>query len=274
MDIRDHSLVGRASSHSQCVIRFPAISRRSQFSVAQRVYGLSYLFGLSVDPRDDAHRGSRAKGKRSLRGARSEIMEHPLELRGIKDPRVLAAMEKVDRRMFVPKDVRPLAYADRALPIGCEQTISQPYIVGLMSELLDLRGTERVLEIGTGSGYQTAVLGELAKEVYSIEIIPELAKRAARLLKDLGYLNIRTRIGDGTRGWPEAAPFDAITVTCSPEHVPESLIEQLKEGGRLVIPLGIWTKPQQLVLMIKQEGKMESRPIIPVSFVPMTGSLQ
>ncbi len=183
-------------------------------------------------------------------------------------------MEKVDRRMFVPKDVRPLAYADRALPIGCEQTISQPYIVGLMSELLDLRGTERVLEIGTGSGYQTAVLGELAKEVYSIEIIPELAKRAARLLKDLGYLNIRTRIGDGTRGWPEAAPFDAITVTCSPEHVPESLIEQLKEGGRLVIPLGIWTKPQQLVLMIKQEGKMESRPIIPVSFVPMTGSLQ
>ncbi len=202
------------------------------------------------------------------------MVEKQIELRGIKDKRVLAAMQKVERERFVPDDVRPHAYADRALPIGYGQTISQPYIVALMTELLELHGPEKVLEIGTGSGYQAAILGELAKEVYSVEIVPELADHAAKLLKELGYANVKTRLGDGYRGWPDKAPFDAIIVTCSPDDVPQPLVDQLKEGGRLVIPLGMQTKPQQLILMIKRDGKLERRPVIPVSFVPMTGELQ
>jgi len=201
-------------------------------------------------------------------------MEKHMELRGVKDERVLAAMRKVERERFVPEEIRESAYADKALSIGYGQTISQPYIVALMTELLALHGEERVLEIGTGSGYQTAILGELAKEVYSIEIVPELAKAATRRLKALGYSHVRVRLGDGYHGWVEAAPFDAIIVTCSPDHVPPPLVDQLKEGGRLVIPVGVQPNAQQLIPMIKRGKTLEQRPGIPVAFVPMTGELK
>jgi protein-L-isoaspartate(D-aspartate) O-methyltransferase len=195
-------------------------------------------------------------------------------LQNIKDERVLAAMRKVDRAFFVPDDMVPHAYEDRALPIGHDQSISQPYIVALMSQLLELQGIENVLEIGTGSGYQAAVLGELAKEVYSIEIIPELAEEAKRRLEELGYKNVHTRVSDGYQGWPEMAPFDAIIVTCSPDHVPQPLIDQLKEGGRLVIPVGVWKQEQMLHQLQKVGGELVKRPVIPVAFVPMTGELK
>jgi protein-L-isoaspartate(D-aspartate) O-methyltransferase len=195
-------------------------------------------------------------------------------LQNIKDERVLAAMRHVDRASFVPDDMVEHAYEDRALPIGHDQSISQPYIVALMSQLLELQGIENVLEIGTGSGYQAAVLGELAKEVYSIEIIPELAEEAKRRLEELGYKNVHTRVSDGYQGWPEMAPFDAIIVTCSPDHVPQPLIDQLKEGGRLVIPVGVWKQEQMLHQLQKVGGELVKRPVIPVSFVPMTGELK
>jgi protein-L-isoaspartate(D-aspartate) O-methyltransferase len=202
------------------------------------------------------------------------MVHQQMELRGIRDPRVLEAMRRVERHLFVPEDVRSFAYDDRALPIGFGQSISQPYVVALMSELLELKGKERVLEIGTGSGYQAAILGELAKDVYTIEIVPELSVRAARLLKELGYMNVHVREGDGHAGWPEKSPFDAIIVTCAPEHLPESLVEQLKEGGHLVIPLGAWPLQQTLLQFQKVKGVMVKRPVTSVSFVPMTGGLQ
>jgi len=202
------------------------------------------------------------------------MVHQQLELRGINDPRVLEAMRKVERDRFVPEDVRGFAYDDRALPIGYGQSISQPYVVALMSELLELKGGERVLEIGTGSGYQAAVLGELAKDVYSIEIVPELAAPAARLLKELGYVNVHVREGDGHRGWPQKALFDAMIVTCAPDHIPEPLVEQLKEGGHLVIPLGAWPLEQTLYQFQKVKGSMVKHPVTSVSFVPMTGELK
>ncbi len=195
-------------------------------------------------------------------------------LQNIKDERVLSAMRKVDREFFVPEDIKSYAYDDRALAIGYGQSISQPYIVALMTQLLELQGTEQVLEIGTGSGYQAAILGELAKEVYSIEIIPELAEAAKRRLEELGYKNVHTRLGDGYQGWPEKAPFDAIILTCSPDHVPPPLIDQLKEGGRLVIPVGVWPHEQMLHQLQKVNGELVRHPVIPVSFVPMTGELK
>jgi protein-L-isoaspartate(D-aspartate) O-methyltransferase len=195
-------------------------------------------------------------------------------LQNIKDERVLAAMLKIDRSHFVPDDMVQYAYEDRALPIGHGQSISQPYIVALMTQLLELQGTENVLEIGTGSGYQAAILGELAKEVYSIEIIPELAEAAKRRLEELGYKNVYVRLGDGYQGWPEMAPFDAIIVTCSPDHIPQPLIDQLKEGGRLVIPVGVWPHEQMLHQLQKVGGELVRHPVIPVSFVPMTGELK
>jgi protein-L-isoaspartate(D-aspartate) O-methyltransferase len=158
--------------------------------------------------------------------------------RGITNARVIAAMSKVPRHLLVPEGVRGQAYEDRPLPIGFGQTISQPYIVAFMTERLEVKPTDRVLEIGTGSGYQAAVLAELAAEVYTIEIVQPLAERAAADLKSLGYTNVFVRAGDGYKGWPEAAPFDAIIVTCAPEKVPQPLIGQLKEGGRMIIPLG------------------------------------
>jgi protein-L-isoaspartate(D-aspartate) O-methyltransferase len=199
------------------------------------------------------------------------MVEKQIELRGVKDPQVLAAMRKVAREAFVPEEIRPFAYDDRALPIGYGQTISQPYIVALMSELLELRGTEQVLEIGTGSGYQAAILGELAKEVYTVEIVPELAEQSKKLLAQFGYAQVHVKQGDGSLGWPEKAPFDGIMVTCAPERVPPALIEQLREGGRLVIPVGPPSTAQMLYQYRKVSGQLIQNPVVPVSFVPMTG---
>jgi protein-L-isoaspartate(D-aspartate) O-methyltransferase len=199
---------------------------------------------------------------------RKNMVESQIKARGIKDERVIEAMLKVERHLFVPQNLRDSAYEDFPLPIGEGQTISQPYIVALMTEVLNLKPNDKVLEIGTGSGYQAAVLAEIAKEVYTIEILPKLAERAAELLKDLGYKNIKVKCGDGYLGWPEYAPFDCIIVTCAPDHIPQPLIEQLKEGGRMVIPVGERFY-QELILIEKKEGKIEKRSIIPVLFVPM-----
>jgi len=190
--------------------------------------------------------------------------------RNITDPRVLAAMRRVPRHEFVPEPLRPRAYDDAALPIGYGQTISQPYVVAFMTEQLHLQPTDRVLEIGTGSGYQAAVLAGLVAEVFTMEIIEPLARRAGLALLRLGCANVRVRTGDGHRGWPEAAPFDAIIVTCAPELVPSPLVTQLKEGGRMIIPVGP-LEQQELVLLRKQGGALEQREVLSVRFVPMTG---
>ena len=190
--------------------------------------------------------------------------------RDITNARVLAAMSRVPRQEFVPERLRANAYADHPVAIGHGQTISQPYIVAFMTEQLDPTPTDRVLEIGTGSGYQAAVLAELAAQVYTMEIIEELAQRAAADLNRLGYLNAHVRAGDGWQGWGEAAPFDAIIVTCAPERVPQPLVDQLKDGGRIIIPVGP-ARRQDLVLLRTRGGKLEQRAVLPVSFVPMTG---
>lgn len=200
---------------------------------------------------------------------RERMVREQIEARNVKDPQVLAAMRAVPRHRFVPARSVSLAYEDYPLPIGEGQTISQPYIVALMTELLLLSGEERVLEVGTGSGYQAAVLAELAREVYSIEIVEPLARRAAATLAALGYRSVQVRAGDGYRGWPEAAPFDAIIVTAAPDHVPQPLIDQLKPDGRLVIPVG--QHSQELLLITKSPRGVETRNVIPVRFVPMTG---
>jgi protein-L-isoaspartate(D-aspartate) O-methyltransferase len=193
--------------------------------------------------------------------------------RDITNTRVLAAMSKVPRHEFVPERYRPRAYEDGPLPIGYGQTISQPYIVAFMTEQLEPRQTDRVLEIGTGSGYQAAVLAELVAEVYTIEIIEPLAQAAEADLKRLGYTNVHVRAGDGYLGWPEAAPFDSIIVTCAPEKVPQPLVAQLKEGGRMILPIGpAWD--QELVLLRKEGGRLERDAVLPVRFVPMTGAIQ
>ncbi len=199
---------------------------------------------------------------------REKMVTGQLESRGIQSSRVLAAMRKVERHRFVPPDMINQAYGDYPLPIGEGQTISQPLIVAFMTEVLDLKPTAKVLEIGTGSGYQAAILAELCKEVYTIEIIEVLGKKATELLQLLGYKNIFVRIGDGYQGWPEAAPFDAIIVTCSPTHVPQPLQNQLKEGGRLIIPVDE-SGAQELVLLTKKKGKLTRENRMPVRFVPM-----
>ena len=193
--------------------------------------------------------------------------------RGITNARVVAAMGKVPRHEFVPEQLRAFAYDDAPLPIGHGQTISQPYVVAFMTERLDPKPADRVLEIGTGSGYQAAVLAELVAEVYSIEIVGPLAQQADAGLKRLGYTNVNVRAGDGFQGWPEAAPFDAIIVTCAPGKVPQPLIDQLKDGGRMIIPVGE-LDAQQLVLLRKQGNQLEKRAVLPVRFVPMTGEAQ
>jgi len=187
------------------------------------------------------------------------------------DPRVLEVMGRVPRHEFVPRWLRKEAYIDRALPIGSSQTISQPFIVALMTHLLSIEPDDVVLEVGTGSGYQAAVLGRLARRVYTIEIIPELGRSAAQRLQRLGYENIAARIGDGYRGWKEHAPFDGIVVTAAAESVPPPLVEQLKPGGRLVIPIGAVSRTQQITLVEKDaEGQVTSRALLPVAFVPLT----
>ena len=205
---------------------------------------------------------------------RQRMVAEQVQRRGVKDPAVLMAMRKVPRDLFLPFDTRAQAYDDRAIPIGYNQTISQPYVVGFMTEALALAPGDRVLEIGTGSGYQTAILAELVKEVFTIEIIEPLGDRAAEMLASLGYRNIRRRIGDGYRGWEEASPFDAIIVTCSPDAIPQPLVDQLAEGGRMIIPVGPRGEPQQLVLLRKIGGRLDERKVLPVVFVPMTGEAE
>jgi protein-L-isoaspartate(D-aspartate) O-methyltransferase len=206
--------------------------------------------------------------------ARQVMVERDLRGRGIRDSRVLAAMNTVPRHLFVPEALRSAAYEDRALPIGEKQTISQPYIVAFMTELLELAGSERVLEIGTGSGYQTAVLARTAAEVFSIEIIPALSARAALALERLGITNAHLKIGDGFFGWPERAPFDAMLITAAAPEVPGPLWEQLREGGRLVMPRGEPNQRQVLVRVRKSTGKKIVEEIAGVIFVPLVGAVQ
>jgi protein-L-isoaspartate(D-aspartate) O-methyltransferase len=204
---------------------------------------------------------------------RERMVRQQVALRGVTDTRLLAAMRKVPRDQFIPEAVRNLAYTDQPLPIGHDQTISQPFIVAFMTEKLQLRPTDRVLEIGTGSGYQAAILAELAREVYTIEIVAPLGERAQGTLQRLGYKNVHVKIGDGYQGWPEEAPFDAVIVTCAPEHVPRPLIDQTREGGRVIIPVGA-AGSQLLYLLEKKAGRLQQRAVLPVRFVPMTGSAQ
>lgn len=200
---------------------------------------------------------------------RARMVATQIESRGITDPRVLAALRRVRRHLFMPAACRPLAYEDHPLPIGAGQTISQPYIVAFMTAALRLAEHDRVLEVGTGSGYQAAILAALAQEVYSLEILPALAERARAALQAEGCHNVRVRVGDGTAGWPEAAPFDAAIVTCAPERIPAPLVAQLREGGRLAIPVGPAQDVQQLLLGVKREGRVETRAVMAVAFVPM-----
>ena len=198
------------------------------------------------------------------------MVEDQIERRGIADPAVLAAMRAVPRHRFVPSDQADAAYDDRALPIGFGQTISQPYIVAFMTQALKLRPEHRVLEVGTGSGYQAAVLGQIVAEVQTIEIVPALAERARALLAELGYSNVHVRTGDAYAGLPELAPFDRIIVTAAPDHAPQPLIDQLAEGGRMIVPVGI--AQQQLILITKAPAGVQCEPLLDVVFVPLTRS--
>ncbi len=212
---------------------------------------------------------SGARASDSRRAERERMVAEQVAARGIKTPRVLKALREVPRHEFIPEAVRSKAYRDHPLPIGYRQTISQPYIVALMTEELALSGDERVLEIGTGSGYQAAILARLAERVYTIEIVEELAERAQRDLTRLGFDNVEVRAGDGYRGWPEHAPFDAIIVTAAPDHIPQPLLEQLSTGGRMILPVGDLS--QQLVVLRRTADGIERERVTDVRFVPMTG---
>ena len=201
--------------------------------------------------------------------ARTRMVDEQLAARDIRNPRVLDAMQRVPRHEFVPEPLRDRAYIDSPLPIGHDQTISQPYIVAFMTEALELEPSHRVLEIGTGSGYQAAILGELVKDVYTIEIVQPLADRARETLKQLGYANVHVRTGNGYLGWPEDAPFDRVMVTAAPDAIPQPLIDQLKIGGLMAIPVGVGD--QELRILRRTEKGMETLRTLPVRFVPMTG---
>lgn len=204
--------------------------------------------------------------------SREKMVEKQIVKRGITDEKVISAMAKVPREEFVPLEYKPHAYIDSPLPIGYDQTISQPFIVALMTYLIDLKGGEKVLEIGTGSGYGAAVLAEISKEVYTIEIIEGLADSAKERLAKLGYDNIKVKCGDGFFGWEEYAPYDAIVVTCAPGYIPQPLVDQLKAGGKMVIPVGDYF--QELILVTKTDEGIKEESIIPVRFVPMKGEVE
>jgi protein-L-isoaspartate(D-aspartate) O-methyltransferase len=208
--------------------------------------------------------------KHDYKAQRQEMVERQILARGVVDPGVLAAMGKVPRHLFVPEEERAFAYADEPLPIGEGQTISQPYIVAYMTELLGPVGNARVLEVGTGSGYQTAVLAELAREVYSVEVIRTLSERARQTLESLGYRNVNFTVGDGARGWPEMAPFDGIIVTAAAGRIPTALEGQLAEPGVLVVPVG--TDIQDLIRVRRDEKGFTREKLIPVRFVPLVRS--
>ncbi|HWR73225.1 MAG TPA: protein-L-isoaspartate(D-aspartate) O-methyltransferase [Nitrospirota bacterium] len=205
---------------------------------------------------------------------RQQMVEQDIRGRGVNDPVVLAVMGGVPRHLFVDPSYRDRAYGDHPLPIGEGQTISQPYVVALMTEALGLKRSDRVLEIGTGSGYQAAVLAEVVREVYTIEIRKDLAQRAELTLKQLGYKNVQVKYGDGYFGWEEQAPFDAVIITAAANHIPPPLIKQLREGGRLIVPLGSTVYFQTLTLATKRRGQLGVEQISPVAFVPMVGEMQ
>jgi len=207
----------------------------------------------------------------SYASRRDKMIEQQIQKRGIQNPRVLEAMRDVNRHLFIPPEMKPQAYEDRPLPIHFDQTISQPYIVALMTELLDPQPNDIILEVGTGSGYQAAVLAKIVRHVYSIEIIEGLAKEAAERLKRLKYNNVIVRAGDGYQGWPEQAPFDGIIVTAAAPHIPPPLIQQLKPGGKMIIPVGATSAVQELLLIEKKkDGTITQKSVLPVRFVPLT----
>jgi len=229
------------------------------------VIGLIVLFLLMI------YLTMERKEEHTYKSLAERMIAEQIEARGVKDKKVLQAMRVVPRHKFVSEGFKKYAYEDRPLPIGCGQTISQPYIVALMTELLKVDKEDKVLEVGTGSGYQAAILSEIVKEVYTIEIFEELGVSAKKRLKDLGYSNVKVRIADGYYGWPEKAPFDAIIVTCAATHIPPPLIAQLKEDGKMCIPIGGVFQVQNLMLIEKKGGKITSKNILPVRFVPMLG---
>jgi protein-L-isoaspartate(D-aspartate) O-methyltransferase len=242
--------------------------RRNYAAALLSAFALSILavwkMGLSEEPM-----------KWNLDSLRNRMVEAQLISRGLKDARVLEAMRVVERHRFVPARIQRRAYEDNALPIGEGQTISQPYIVAYMTEALRLKGDEKVLEIGTGSGYAAAVLAQIGCDVYTIEIVPELAKRARASLDEAGFPQVHTRAGDGYFGWLEEAPFDAIVITAAPEKVPQTLFDQLKPGGYLIAPVGPESGVQNLLRYRKtDEGTMVADTLIPVVFVPMTGETE
>lgn len=208
------------------------------------------------------------KADTAFRDERLKMVAGQIKARGISDPAVLRAMETVPRHLFVPVAMRAMAYQDTPLPIGHRQTISQPYIVALMTTVLETEPGGKVLEVGTGSGYQAAVLAEMGARVYSIEIIPELGRQARKALAEAGYDDVHLKVGDGYKGWPQHAPFDAIIVTCAPTQIPLPLEQQLAEGGRMVIPVGDYGV-QELVLLTKRDGMIRKKKIVDVRFVPM-----
>lgn len=244
------------------------------------VLGLGVAIAIAIfatmAPPEFSATDEKEMAEEQFRIQRERMVEEQLlpRRRGIRDERVLAAMRTVPRHEFVPADMRHRAYQDTPLPIGEGQTISQPFIVAFMTEKLEPEEHEVVLEIGTGSGYQAAILSKLVKEVYSIEIVEPLANTAKEVLDRLGYDNVHVRAGDGYAGWPDKAPFDAIIVTCAPDEIPQPLVDQLAEGGRMMIPVGEEYGVQELYLLEKKEGKIEKRSVLPVRFVPMTGKSQ
>jgi protein-L-isoaspartate(D-aspartate) O-methyltransferase len=248
------------------------MARRTLNVVLLGFAGLVIVSGVACAMGDSKGAKEAAPAADPFEPRRLRMVATQIEARGVSDPCVLDAMRRVHRHAFVPANVRDHAYADRPLPIGHHQTISQPYIVALMTELVRPQSDTKVLEIGTGSGYQAAVLAECAGEVYTIEILPELGREAGKLLAELGYDTVHTRVGDGFDGWPEHAPFDAIVVTAAPPRIPQPLLDQLAPGGRLVIPVGEGF--QNLVLVTRTESGFERRTVTPVRFVPMTGKAQ
>ncbi len=243
------------------------MSPRKTSTLLSIILSVSFFAVLSVQST------VQAQSVKTLRDARNRMVDKEIVAAGVKDPRVIQSMRTTPRHEFVPRHKRKMAYYDMALAIGNKQTISPPFIVAYMTEALHPKPTDRVLEIGTGSGYQAAVLSPLVRDVYSIEIVEPLGRKAAKVLKRLKYDNVHTKVGDGFKGWPEHAPFDKIIVTCSPEGVPNALVDQLREGGQLLIPVGERYN-QALYLLTKKKGKMVSEQLLPVLFVPMTGEAE
>jgi len=233
---------------------------------SRRAFALSCLAWLGAC----AQQGNGAEPADSFAAARNRMVDTQIAARGVDDPRVLAAMREVPRHRFVPPELQRKAYSDSPLPIGAGQTISQPYIVALMTELVRPRASDRALEVGTGSGYQAAVLSRLVRHVYTIELEETLGREADARLRELGYDNVTVRIGDGYAGWPEEAPFDVIVVTAAPDHVPQPLLDQLAPGGRLVVPVGPTYSVQELQLIEKDaNGRLRTKRVAPVRFVPL-----